>query len=222
MISFFRKKVNIIRSKSRNLGMTMVEMIVSFALLSIIVAASTVIISNVTTLYYRVRGENYARQVSDIVMTKITSEIAGAKYSKRNLSANPKISADSQSIELYDRTNTKVVIKASNGILDVQYPAIVDTIDAENSRVGVEWEYDKRIYNGFEIEELKFSQPSKGKNAEIAAAYGLTDVNSGDYPDNVVAVYMKLKSPKYGEFSVYKYVRIYEATGEALDMESVE
>lgn len=222
MISFFRKKVNIIRSKSRNLGMTMVEMIVSFALLSIIVAASTVIISNVTTLYYRVRGENYARQVSNILMTKITSEIAGAKYSKRNLSSNPKISADSQSIELYDRTNTKVVIKASDGILDVQYPAIVDTIDAENSRVGVEWEYDKRIYNGFEIEELKFSQPSKGKNAEIAAAYGLTDVNSGDYPDNVVAVYMKLKSPKYGEFSVYKYVRIYEATGEALDMESVE
>lgn len=222
MISFFRKKVNKIRSKSRNLGMTMVEMIVSFALLSILVTASTVIISNVTTLYYRVRGENYARQVSNILMTKITSEIAGAKYSKRNLSSNPKISADSQSIELYDRTNTKVVIKASDGILDVQYPAIVDTIDAENSRVGVEWEYDKRIYNGFEIEELKFSQPSKGKNAEIAAAYGLTDVNSGDYPDNVVAVYMKLKSPKYGEFSVYKYVRIYEATGEALDMESVE
>ena len=222
MISFFRKKVNRIRSKSRNLGMTMVEMIVSFALLSILVTASTVIISNVTTLYYRVRGENYARQVSNILMTKITSEIAGAKYSKRNLSSNPKISADSQSIELYDRTNTKVVIKASDGILDVQYPAIVDTIDAENSRVGVEWEYDKRIYNGFEIEELKFSQPSKGKNAEIAAAYGLTDVNSSDYPDNVVAVYMKLKSPKYGEFSVYKYVRIYEATGEALDMESVE
>lgn len=222
MISFFRKKVNKIRSKSRNLGMTMVEMIVSFALLSILVTASTVIISNVTTLYYRVRGENYARQVSNILMTKITSEIAGAKYSKRNLSSNPKISADSQSIELYDRTNTKVVIKASDGILDVQYPAIVDTIDAENSRVGVEWEYDKRIYNGFEIEELKFSQPSKGKNAEIAAAYGLTDVNSSDYSDNVVAVYMKLKSPKYGEFSVYKYVRIYEATGEALDMESVE
>ncbi len=222
MISFFRKKVNRIRSKSRNLGMTMVEMIVSFALLSILVTASTVIISNVTTLYYRVRGENYARQVSNILMTKITSEIAGAKYSKRNLSSNPKISADSQSIELYDRTNTKVVIKASDGILDVQYPAIVDTIDAENSRVGVEWEYDKRIYNGFEIEELKFSQPSKGKNAEIAAAYGLTDVNSSDYADNVVAVYMKLKSPKYGEFSVYKYVRIYEATGEALDMESVE
>ena len=222
MISFFRKKVNKIRSKSRNLGMTMVEMIVSFALLSILVTASTVIISNVTTLYYRVRGENYARQVSSILMTKITSEIAGAKYSKRNLSSNPKISADSQSIELYDRTNTKVVIKASDGILDVQYPAIVDTIDAENSRVGVEWEYDKRIYNGFEIEELKFSQPSKGKNAEIAAAYGLTGVNSSDYPDNVVAVYMKLKSPKYGEFSVYKYVRIYEATGEALDMESVE
>ena len=222
MISFFRKKVNKIRSKSRNLGMTMVEMIVSFALLSILVTASTVIISNVTTLYYRVRGENYARQVSNILMTKITSEIAGAKYSKRNLSSNPKISADSQSIELYDRTNTKVVIKASDGILDVQYPAIVDTIDAENSRVGVEWEYDKRIYNGFEIEELKFSQPSKGKNAEIAADYGLTNVNSSDYPDNVVAVYMKLKSPKYGEFSVYKYVRIYEATGEALGMESVE
>ena len=58
MISFFRKKVNKARAKSRNLGMTMVEMIVSFALLSIIVAASTVIISNVTVLYYKVKGEN--------------------------------------------------------------------------------------------------------------------------------------------------------------------
>lgn len=222
MISFFRKKVNKARAKSRNLGMTMVEMIVSFALLSIIVAASTVIISNVTVLYYKVKGENYARQVSNIVMTKITSEIAGAKYSKRNLSSNPKISSDSKSIELYDRTNTKIVIKVSDGILDIQYPAIVDAIDEENSRVGVNWTYDKKMYNGFEIEELKFSQPSKSKNAEIAAEYGLTGVNSDDYPDNVVAVYMKLKSSQYGEFSMYKYVRIYEATGEALNMESVE
>ena len=49
MNSFFRKKVN--RKRFKNSGMTLVEMIVSFALLSLIVAASTVIISNVTILF---------------------------------------------------------------------------------------------------------------------------------------------------------------------------
>ena len=203
--------------------MTLVEMIVSFALLSLIVAASTVIISNVTTLYYKVRGENYARQVSDIVMTRITSEIAGAKYSRKNISSNPSIASDSNSIELYDKTNTRLIISVSNeGILNIIYPEIDDKIETENSRVAVEWKFDKNIYNGFVIEELKFAQPSKNKNAGIAEGYGLTGINSSDYPDNVVAVYMKLKSPKYGEFSMYKYVRIYEAEGESFNMESVE
>lgn len=221
MNSFFRTKVN--RKRFKNSGMTLVEMIVSFALLSLIVAASTVIISNVTTLYYKVRGENYARQVSDIVMTRITSEIAGAKYSRKNISSNPSIASDSNSIELYDKTNTRLIISVSNeGILNIIYPEIDDKIETENSRVAVEWKFDKNIYNGFVIEELKFAQPSKNKNAGIAEGYGLTGINSGDYPDNVVAVYMKLKSPKYGEFSMYKYVRIYEAEGESFNMESVE
>ncbi len=199
MNSFFRKKVN--RKRFKNSGMTLVEMIVSFALLSLIVAASTVIISNVTTLYYKVRGENYARQVSDIVMTRITSEIAGAKYSRKNISSNPSIASDSNSIELYDKTNTRLIISVSNeGILNIIYPEIDDKIETENSRVAVEWKFDKNIYNGFVIEELKFAQPSKNKNAGIAEGYGLTGINSGDYPDNVVAVYMKLKSPKSGEF----------------------
>lgn len=221
MNSFFRKKVN--RKRFKNSGMTLVEMIVSFALLSLIVAASTVIISNVTTLYYKVRGENYARQVSDIVMTRITSEIAGAKYSRKNISSNPSIASDSNSIELYDKTNTRLIISVSNeGILNIIYPEIDDKIETENSRVAVEWKFDKNIYNGFVIEELKFAQPSKNKNAGIAEGYGLTGINSSDYPDNVVAVYMKLKSPKYGEFSMYKYVRIYEAEGESFNMESVE
>ena len=221
MNSFFRKKVN--RKRFKNSGMTLVEMIVSFALLSLIVAASTVIISNVTTLYYKVRGENYARQVSDIVMTRITSEIAGAKYSRKNISSNPSIASDSNSIELYDKTNTRLIISVSNeGILNIIYPEIDDKIETENSRVAVEWKFDKNIYNGFVIEELKFAQPSKNKNAGIAEGYGLTGINSGDYPDNVVAGYMKLKSPKYGEFSMYKYVRIYEAEGESFNMESVE
>ena len=221
MNSFFRKKVN--RKRFKNSGMTLVEMIVSFALLSLIVAASTVIISNVTTLYYKVRGENYARQVSDIVMTRITSEIAGAKYSRKNISSNPSIASDSNSIELYDKTNTRLIISVSNeGILNIIYPEIDDKIETENSRVAVEWKFDKNIYNGFVIEELKFAQPSKNKNAGIAESYGLTGINNSDYPDNVVAVYMKLKSPKYGEFSMYKYVRIYEAEGESFNMESVE
>ena len=79
--SLFKRKPN-----KENKGTTLVEMIVSFTLLAIFVSASVIVIANVTTLYYRVRGENYARQIGDIVTNKIASEVSGAEYSTRNTS----------------------------------------------------------------------------------------------------------------------------------------
>ena len=66
--------------KRRNAGTTLIEMVISFALLGLFVACATVVITYVTNLYYHVRGESYARQVGDIVVNKIQSEIAGATY----------------------------------------------------------------------------------------------------------------------------------------------
>ena len=41
--------------KNKNKGMTLIEMVVSFALLSLFISAAAVVIFNVTNLYYHVR-----------------------------------------------------------------------------------------------------------------------------------------------------------------------
>lgn len=211
---------------NNNKGTTLIEMIVSFTLLAIFVSASVVIISNVTNLYYHVRGENYARQVGDIVANKISAEISGAQYSLNSSEANLQIyteselkakypdftdsfSDNSNSVTLYDRTNTKVTIYASDGILNIFYHGFTDEKDTDNSREQLKWTFDKNMYNGYELEAMEFAYANTPQNEQLASKYGISGIDSSAYNGNVIAVYMKLKSGKYGEFTVCRYVKLY-------------
>ena len=216
-MKIFRRKLN--RHTADNKGMTLVEMIVSFMLLSIFVLMSTIIISNIITLYYRVRGESYARQVSDIVMKKITSEISGAKYFDSE-DLNPIINSDPQGTEeidgsaitIIDSTDTKIRIYANDGIMKIHYYKIKDDTVAGgvNDRQAVTWTFDKKMYNGYSIKKLDFvhaCELDEQKADYISETYGINaDKN---YPSDVVAVYMKLSSPKYGTFNIVRYVKLY-------------
>ena len=211
----YSRKLN---NRKNNKGMTLIEMIVCFALLSIFVTVSTLVISNVITLYYRVRGESYARQVGDIVMKKITSEIAGAEYSGEDgeSSINPFIQdsgvndgKSGNAIVLVDNTDTKIKLYAEDGILKIFYYAISDIEDATNNRSSVIWTFDKKMYNGYQIDSLDFAQACSSKNTALATKYDVTATT--DYPTNVIVVYMKLSSPKYGKFTIVRYVKMYNA-----------
>ena len=225
----FFKKLN----KAKSKGTTLIEMIVSFTLLSIFVSASVIIISNVTTLYYHVRGENYARQVGDIVSNKIASEICGAEYSSKNTASNLYIKSeddfktefseitddlDGNTVTLYDRTDTKVSIYASDGIVKIYYHEINDEVNPDNSRDSVFWTFDKNMYNGYEITDLEFVQANKAENQTVAQNFGIEGVNPTDYPSNVMAVYMTLKSERYGQFNICRYVKVYSAPESGWDM----
>ena len=207
----------------KNKGSTLIEMVVSFALLAIFVSTSVVIISNVTNLYYHVRGESYARQIGDIVVNKISSEVSQAMYNKKNSASNPTIYSEDylngdtsekingNSIELYDRTNTRIRIYSSDGILKIYYYPITDeTVSTgENDLESVYWTFDKNIYNGYEIEDLQFAPANSSMNESLANAYEVPDTDITEYNSNVIAVYMKIKSDKYGTFNVCRYVRLY-------------
>ena len=212
-MKFLRKrKLN----TKNNKGMTLVEMIVCFALLSIFVTVSTLVISNVITLYYRVRGESYARQVGDIVAKKITSELSGAEYANDS-SVDPTIDAktpndktvDGNVITVVDSTDTKISMYAEDGILKVYYHEIQDENDSRNNRSSVIWTFDKKMYNGYRIDSLDFAQACSSKNTSLATKYDVTA--STDYPTDVIVVYMKLSSPKYGKFTIVRYVKMYNA-----------
>ncbi len=212
-MKFLRKrKLN----TNKNKGMTLVEMIVCFALLSIFVTVSTLVISNVITLYYRVRGESYARQVGDIVAKKITSELSGAEY-VNDSSIDPIIekknpndeTVDGNVITVVDSTDTKISMYAQDGILKIYYHKITDENDSDNNREPVIWTFDKKMYNGYQIDSLDFAQACSSKNTALATKYDVTATT--DYPTNVIVVYMKLSSPKYGKFTIVRYVKMYNA-----------
>ncbi len=212
-MKFLRKrKLN----TNKNKGMTLVEMIVCFALLSIFVTVSTLVISNVITLYYRVRGESYARQVGDIVAKKITSELSGAEYANDS-SIDPIIekknpndeTVDGNVITVVDSTGTKISMYAQDGILKIYYHKITDENDSDNNREPVIWTFDKKMYNGYQIDSLDFAQACSSKNTALATKYDVTATT--DYPTNVIVVYMKLSSPKYGKFTIVRYVKMYNA-----------
>ena len=209
------------RIQKKNNGSTMVEMVVTFALLSIFMVSAAVIIGTVTNLFYRIKAETYAKQVSDIVLEKVTSEIEGAKYNSKTESLNPKIlnEADVESdygvaIELSDKTDTRIRISAdvktdsnpeSDGLI-IHYFAIERVKDSESFE-SVDWKFNSSVYNGFSISELTFVRGDKLKDYSGKTAYGLT--SNGDYGKNVIVVLLHLNSDRYGDYYTYRFVKMY-------------
>lgn len=195
-----------------NKGMTLVEMVVCFALLAIFVTTATMIITSVTNNYYYTKGQTYARQVADIVMTKIESEMSGAKGDSESIpyitSVAPDASEESEVVEneeklsggnamdLYDRTDTHIRLFAAGGVLHVYYYDI-DYDDKTTNYNSTFWEFDKKVYNGYKITELTFSKlPQESEGERI-------------YPYNVIKVDMTLHHGRYGDFSFTEYIKMY-------------
>ena len=98
---------------------------------------------------------------------------------------------------------------AEDGILKIYYHKITDENDSDNNREPVIWTFDKKMYNGYQIDSLDFAQACSSKNTALATKYDVTATT--DYPTNVIVVYMKLSSPKYGKFTIVRYVKMYNA-----------
>ncbi len=219
-----RCRKNFIRGMKRSKGFTMVEMIVTFALLSIFMLVVTAVVSNIVNSYYRVKGETYAYQVADILSGKLRGEIEGAKYNNGAPSDIPVLGISTESligdtISLYDKTDTHVKIgledrSDGSGYKDlyVHYFDIVYASDPDKDRNATVWKFDESAYNGFGITELRFAKADKlGTVYDDGFAYDdyMARVADDTYPENVIAVFMTLKSPKYGEYHICRMIKMY-------------
>ena len=203
--------------KNSNRGTTMVEMIVCFALLAIFMTCATMILSIIVNMYFGVRGEIYSKEVSDIVMQKISSEIDGAKYYPDIENDNPQISSDHKSISLYDRTDTRVKLSNDNNKgLVVHYDDI--TVNGstlhDDSREQTDWYFNDAVYKGFKVVDISFYQGGDiitDPNIDLKD-YGLSGLSMSNYDDNIVLVLMKMNSGKYGDYYYYRFVKMYNVT----------
>ncbi|MCR5214203.1 MAG: hypothetical protein K6E10_07280 [Eubacterium sp.] len=224
---------NLIKRFKNNCGTTLVEMIVTFAMLAILMTVFATIISSIVNMYYDMQGETYGRQVTDIVMEKVVSEIQGAKYSD-GLESDIPVFGNSQdnlvgdTLSLYDKTDTHVTLGKVQRTSTDYYELVVDYSEiiytsaenADKSREATTWKYDTNVYNGYGIKELKFVRADKladvydGTNVgSSATAFDYSSymdrVSNDIYPSNVIAVFMTLDSPKYGEYKTVEFVRMY-------------
>lgn len=177
-----------------NKGLTLTEMIVSFALLALFMVAAMRVISYTIGIYYAASGSSYGLQVSNMISNKIVGQIEGA-----SAAADPKVVTGTDgidSISFIDSTGSNVTITASpqNGsdgtaegmYMCVRYDAVTEgSIKYET----VDWRFDSKAYMGYMVKELHFEDP--GDN----------------YPENVIKMTLVLHSGKYGDYTSTYYMK---------------
>ena len=182
-------------------GMTMAEVLVTMVLMVIFLTATYRVMADALGVYYKMKALDNAKQTIDTLMDKVIGEIEGAQVGMNMKDAavegvedkNPTliISADNSKISLYDRTSSSIYITS-----DDEDKRLMIYYNEVSSGAGVrykavKWKFDEAAYMGYDLEDLKFY------------------LAGDDYPRNVIKVYMKLTSPRYGSYDTTRFVECY-------------
>lgn len=189
-----------------NKGMTLVEMLTTFALLGLFMVAATRVIAYVMGIYYAAKGNTYGLEVTNMISNKIIGQLEGASTInsfdavidgnhtewKTPIVTN---NGDIDTIKFVDSTGSIVTfsIPSSTNVLNINY-AETKNYDPENN-VGyaeTNWYFDPDVYMGYTISKFDMTSPG------------------ADYPDNVIKLNLEVSSPKYGEFETVYYIKCYD------------
>lgn len=179
--------------KLNNAGMTLVEMITTFALLGIFMIAATRVISYVIGIYYAASGNSYGLQVSGMLSNKIIGQLEGACDAQTPtvyLSAG-----EIDRIKFTDSTGSSITISAApsedSENQEVNYLTLhYDEVSEGSIKYdAVDWRFDPKAYMGYSIKSLKFESPGS------------------DYPENVVKMQLTLHHERYGDYVSTYYIK---------------
>lgn len=145
------------KRKKDNRGMSLAELIVTFALMGIFLAAVAVVISSSVLIHSELTGTMYAQSVSETLIDKIAGELAAADPvgSKaivvgRTLKEGEDIGGG---VSFYDREGNKASFYVEDGLL---------VMKADEN-----WKMDEKAYMGYRITEMKISRLNKENVLEI-------------------------------------------------------
>lgn len=204
----------ILRQKS---GVTLVELVVTFALLAIFMTAACQVMADAIKVYHKIRAVGEARQVADTLMDKVCAMIEGAKDT-----SPVEISGDGSRISFTEKTGSAVCItttdhwkeigdtdpESSNSrnpgkydgkdnLAVIYYYAVFDPGASDgvrkNKYQAVDWMFDKGVYMEYTVKSFTFQWAKSG----------------GEYPANVIKAVLTLESPRYGEYTASRYIQCY-------------
>lgn len=216
------RKQNINRILHQRSGVTLVELVVTFALLTIFLTSTCLVMADGIKVYHKLRALSEAGQVSDTLMDKICTMVEGAKAT-----SPVEMRGDGSILSFTEKTGSSVCItttrhwkeigdtdtESSNyrhpdkydgtdNLVVIYYYAVFDqdTSDAvrKNKYQAVDWMFDEAVYMDYTVKSLTFQW---------------ADEDGGEYPENVVQVQLVIESPRYGEYTAARYVRCYNLPG---------
>ena len=184
--------------KLNNSGVTLTELIVTFALLGIFFVAAAGVISYVIGIYYAASGSSYGLQVSTMISNKLVGQIEGASAIMEPVVSGGAISEEIDSISLVDKTGSRITISASpqtyaDGTSEGMYINIhydeVKEGEGSLKYQEVDWRFDAKAYMGYIVKGLKFESPG------------------AEYPQNVLKMTLILHSDRYGDYTSTYYIK---------------
>ncbi|MCR1840463.1 PilW family protein [Murimonas intestini] len=135
-------------------GMTLVELIVGFALVGIFMASAVVVLSSSIHVFVRANSLAHAQTVADMLLETITSELSSAADASFQGSGEIMIVTDS-TVSFVDKNAYPVIMSAEDGRLVLSYQQVeTATGDVEEP---VKWRYEEGTYLGTKISSLKFA-----------------------------------------------------------------
>lgn len=191
-----------IRVLDNNRGMTLIELITTFALLGLFMVAATRVISYVIGIYYGAKGATNGLIVSNMITNKIVGQIENASEKDFQIEGDETIyhypviidNAGGDGIDklwLVDGTGSTVAYEVNNAtkVLNIHYKATADYTGGEEGYAATDWYFDSDAYMGYTISRFDFSKAGAG------------------YPDNVLKFELEISSPKYGEYESTYYIK---------------
>jgi hypothetical protein len=211
--------------KFNNSGMTLVELIATFALLALFMVVASNIIFRIMGMYYQARGTSYGMQVSDVIASKVVSMLEGAQdvgslqdtddYTNVTMTAeNTAVlikhgtggdNAELDSVELVDASGSRVCIKTveedGKNYLSIHYypvPAGEKKYDGEQDR----YYYEQQLYKAVEW----------GFDKKAYLDYNIKSLafeKPEGFPGNVIRLTLTVDSDRYGEYTTVRYIECY-------------
>lgn len=211
-------KENLKKILRRRGGVTLVELVVTFALLTIFLTATCQIMASGIKVYHKIRAVGEARQAADTLMDKVCTMLEGAKAT-----SPVTIGEGGSRITFTEKSGSSVCITttrhwkeikdtdpessnfrdpgkydSSENYMVIYYYAVFDQSASDgvrkNKYQAVDWMFDPAFYMGYTVQSLTFKW---------------ADESGTVYPKNVIQVELTLESPLYGEYTAEKFVQCY-------------
>lgn len=143
--------------KNDNRGMTLAEMIITFALMGIFLAAVASVISSSIVIHSELTGTMYAQSVGEILLDKVTGELAAAKPSGRTSMVTGTVLKNGEAVgggvSFYDKDGNKSCFYVADGIL------IMESADS--------WKMDENAYMGYRISDFQVNRLNEENILEV-------------------------------------------------------